>query len=152
FSYSVSHDLRAPLRAIDGFSLALVEDYGPQLDDVAKDYLARVRGAAQKMARLIDDLLELARVARHEMAMERVDVADVGREIGRELHAQQPGRSVEFRTDGELYARADPRLIRIALTNLLENAWKFTGRKPVGNVELGRAADGHFFVRDDGVG
>jgi PAS domain S-box-containing protein len=152
FSYSVSHDLRAPLRAIDGFSLALAEDYADKLDDTARDYLGRVRGAAQKMALLIDDLLELARVARHEIVLERIDVAGLGKDIVRDLHAAQPARSVEFRASGELVARADPRLLRVALTNLLENAWKFTGKKAVGKVELGRADDGHFFVRDDGVG
>ena len=152
FSYSVSHDLRAPLRAIDGFSLALLEDYGDKLDGPGRDYLGRVRGAAQRMAALIDDLIDLSRVARHDISRDRVDLAAMARDIARELAEAAPARAVAFRADGDLTASADPRLLRVALTNLLGNAWKFTSQRPDAHVELGRATDGHFFVRDDGVG
>jgi signal transduction histidine kinase len=148
----VSHDLRAPLRAIDGFSQALAEDYGDRLDDAGKDYLARVRGAAQRMAALIDDLLELSRVARADLVRTRVDLGAMAREIAAELAQAAPERRVVFRADGDLAVSGDPRLLRVALVNLLENAWKFTRRRDEAHIELGRDDRGALFVRDDGVG
>jgi PAS domain S-box-containing protein len=151
FSYSVSHDLRAPLRAIDGFSQALLEDWGSRLDATGRDHLARVRNAAQRMALLIDDLLTLSKVSRAELARQRVDLAALATEVDADLRHAQPGRTVRFVAPGELAAHGDARLLRVVLANLLENAWKFTARRPEATIEVGRA-DGAYFVRDDGVG
>jgi signal transduction histidine kinase len=151
FSYSVAHDLRAPLRAIDGFSQALLEDYAAKLDEHGRDYLNRVRGAAQRMGALIDDLLALSRLSRSEMKLERINLSQLGREVAAELSKRDPERAVDFRIDEGLTARADARLVRVALENLLGNAWKFTSKKPAAHIELG-ARNGSFFVRDDGVG
>src|SRR5262249_45583701 len=151
FSYSVSHDLRAPLRSIDGFSAALLEDYGASLDGTAKGYLDRVRGAAQRMAELIDDLLELSRVARAEMRRERVDVTGLARAGAPELAHAEPAREVAFQAQPGLVSIADTRLVRVLLTNLVGNAWKFTARRADPLVEIGHDGDG-FFVRDNGAG
>jgi PAS domain S-box-containing protein len=155
FSYSVSHDLRAPLRAIDGFSQALSEDCADQLDASGRGYLERIRGAAQRMGMLIDDLLKLARVTRSEVSIDDVDLAAMARDIARELQAAEPERSVDVEVAEGLRARGDPRLLRIALENLLGNAWKFTSGRDAARIEVGEAS-GHgapaFFVRDNGVG
>ena len=151
FSYSVAHDLRAPLRAIDGFSQALLEDYAGKLDQQGRDFLGRVRAAAQRMAALIDDLLALSRLSRSEMKLERVDLSKLGKEVAAELSRRDPKREVDVRVADGLTVRADPRLLRVALDNLLGNAWKFTSQRPSAHIELG-AHNGHFFVRDDGVG
>jgi PAS domain S-box-containing protein len=155
FSYSVSHDLRAPLRALDGFSLALIEDYGEQLDDTAMDYLARVRGASQRMGQLIDDLLMLSQVTRREMDHERVDLSALARDTIADLREAQPERVVHTHVQDGLSADGDPALLRVVLQNLLVNAWKFTSRMPEAHVEVGVEqceGDAAYFVRDDGAG
>jgi light-regulated signal transduction histidine kinase (bacteriophytochrome) len=156
FSYSVSHDLRAPLQVIDGFSLALIEDHGDKLDEEALDYLKRVRWASGRMSELIDDMLKLARVARAEMRSERVDISVLAEDVLAELQRSQPGREVERVVDRGVTANGDPQLLKIALENLLGNAWKFTSKRPRARIELGRTEkpDGRavYFVRDDGAG
>ncbi len=155
FSYSVSHDLRAPLRSIDGFSLALLEDYADRLDEDGKDSLQRVRAASQRMAELIDDLLELSRVTRTEMRREAVDLSALVRAITAELQRTAPERQAEFIIAEGLKATADTRLLRIALENLLGNAWKFTGKTEQARIEFGqRRQEGRpvFYVRDNGAG
>jgi PAS domain S-box-containing protein len=155
FSYSVSHDLRAPLRSIDGFSLALLEDYSEKLDDEGKKHLERVRAATQRMGALIDDLLNLARVTRASMRLERVFVSEVATEVAEGLQKAQPGRKVEFRIEEGLEAIVDSHLLRIVLENLLGNAWKFTSRSTSACIEFGRTTNNGtsaFFVRDDGAG
>ena len=155
FSYSVSHDLRAPLRAIDGFSQALVEDYGERLDDGARDYLRRIRAATKRMAELIDDLLDLSRVTRREMQSERVDLSALATAIAAQLQRSEPGRRVEVSIAHGLVAKGDPHLLRLVLENLLGNAWKFTSTRPDARVELGVTPAGDrfaYFVRDNGVG
>lgn len=155
FSYSVSHDLRTPLRAIDGFSQALVEDYGDRLDDAGKDYAARVRGAAQRMGLLIDDLLKLARVTRADLEPDTVDLSSIADDIAASCVRSAPGRAATFSIAPNLSARGDARLLRIVLENLLANAWKFTAGNAAARIEFGaRAHDGGiaYFVRDNGVG
>jgi len=155
FSYSVSHDLRAPLRGIDGWSLALLEDYSGQLDERAREYLGRVRGESQRMGQLIDDLLQLARVTRDHMARGPLDLTAMANAIHTRLRIRQPERCVEFSAQPGLTAEGDGRLVNAALLNLIENAWKFTGPRPVARIEFGRletaAGESVFFVRD-GVG
>jgi signal transduction histidine kinase len=155
FAYAVSHDLRAPLRAIDGFSLALVEDYGGRLDDTGRDYARRVRSATQRMGELIDDLLTLSRVTRAELHCEPVDLTAVARAVAAQLAEADPDRAVDIEVADGLTARGDPRLLRVALENLIGNAWKFTGDRPHPHIEIG-ARDEHgrrvFYVRDNGVG
>jgi PAS domain S-box-containing protein len=155
FSYSVAHDLRAPLRSIDGFAQALLEDNGDQLDDTGKDYLARVRGNAQRMGGLIDDLLALARLSRAELRREQVDLGRLVREAEARLRNEQPGREVELTVEPDLVVQADARLLGVAIDNLLGNAWKFTRGRTPAHVHVGRVADDGaigYFVRDDGVG
>jgi PAS domain S-box-containing protein len=156
FSYSVSHDLRAPLRSIQGFSQALLEDHGHLLDEEGLDYLHRVRAASQRMSQLIGDLLDLSRVTRVELQCERVDLSQLAEEITANLQAAHPERRVTFHITPDLVTHGDPHLLRIALENLLSNAWKFTGKHPKAHIEFGAqvAPDGArtYFVRDDGVG
>ena len=155
FAYSVSHDLRAPLRGIDGFSKALLDDYQDQLDATALDYIGRVRAATQRMGRLIDDLLELSRMTRAEMNHQRLDLTELGRKIVAELHREEPARSVDFAVCPGLMARGDRALLAAALGNLVGNAWKFSGQREHAHIELGvTAADGEdiYYVRDDGAG
>ncbi len=155
FSYSVSHDLRAPLRAMDGFSQVLLETRAAELDDEAKHYLQRIRLASQRMAELIDGLLDLARISRSSFERDRVDLAVLAAEIVRELRARDPEREVELAIAPTLPAHADPRLVRAALSNLLENAWKYTRRRAHARIELGASQQGGetvYFVRDDGAG
>ena len=155
FSYSVSHDLRAPLRSIDGFSLALLEDYEEKLDAEGKDNLHRVRAATQRMGVLIDDLLDLSRVTRAGMKMQKVDLSAMGRAVAAELKNSQPGRRTEFHIQEGLEAHADSNLMRIALENLLENAWKFTSKSESARIEFGQTNNNGsrvYFVRDDGAG
>jgi PAS domain S-box-containing protein len=151
FSYSVAHDLRAPLRSIDGFSQALLEDSADRLDAEGADHLRRVRGATKRMAELIDDLLELSRVTRSEFAREHVDVGAIGRAVAAQHRAADPQRDVAVVIPDGLVADADPRLLRIVLENLIGNAWKFSAKKPSARIELG-SQDGAFYVRDDGAG
>ncbi len=155
FSYSVSHDLRAPLRSIDGFSQALLEEYTDRLDDQGKDYLHRISAASQRMGQLIDDLLGLSRVTRSEMHRERVDMSALVQSIAAELRRNQPERKVEFVVTPGRYADADAHLLRIALENLLGNAWKFTEKHRDAKIEFGVTEYGGrsaFFIRDDGAG
>lgn len=155
FSYSVSHDLRAPLRSIDGFSQALLEDYEDRLDADGQDYLRRVRAASQKMAGLIDDLLNLSRVARNEISRRPVDVTELVQSVAAVLRESQAGRNVEFVAAEGIRADADPRLLRIAFENLLGNAWKFTRNRRDARIEVGmlrRLDETAYFVRDNGVG
>ena len=154
FSYSVSHDLRAPLRAIDGFSRIITEDYADRLDDAAQGHLARIRAASQRMALVIDDMLELARIARTEPQRVEVDLSALAAVVCEELH-EDPGRRVELVIGPGVHALADPRLMHIVLQNLLHNAWKFTGRCAAARIEFGETeVDGErvFFVRDNGAG
>jgi PAS domain S-box-containing protein len=155
FSYSVSHDLRAPLRGIDGFSQALLEDYAERLDDTARNYLQRVRSATQRMGVLIDDLLTLSRVTRAEMHREPIDLSQLAGSIAVEFSAAQPSRHAEFRIAPGVKAEGDARLIRVVLQNLLDNAWKFTSRREQALIEFGRVhSNGKvaFFVKDNGAG
>ena len=155
FAYSVSHDLRAPLRSIDGFSQVLLEDYGAQLDESGRDSLQRVRAASQRMATLIDDLLKLARVTRSEMRTELVDLSKIARDIATELHRSTPERQVDVTIAQGLEARGDVRLLRVALENLLRNSWKYTAKQPRPRIEFA-TVEGNgervFMVRDNGAG
>jgi PAS domain S-box-containing protein len=137
FSYSVSHDLRAPLRAIDGFSQILLKENAGQLDEKGLDRLNRVRKAAQHMGNLIDDLLKLARVTRSELQFQPVNLSELATEVLEALRKQEPERAVTVNIAPNLYTRGDPKLLRIALDNLLGNAWKFTGKRDDARIELG---------------
>ena len=155
FAYSVSHDLRAPLRAIDGFSAALVNNCWEKLDPRDKNDLQRVRAASQRMGQLIDDMLALSRVTRSEMRCTPVDLSALAESVLSELQKSQPERSVEFFITPKLMVSADSNLLRIALENLLGNAWKFTAKRPKAQIELGLTShDGKqaYFVRDNGAG
>jgi PAS domain S-box-containing protein len=155
FSYSVAHDLRTPLRSIDGFSQAILEDNADRLDAQGKLNLARVRTAAQRMAHLIDDLLSLSRVTRTELHRERVDLTQVARGIGERLREADATRDVEIVVQDGLVAEGDATLLAAVMENLLANAWKFTNRRPRGHVEVGLTSKNDqdtYFVRDDGAG
>ncbi|HUB07205.1 MAG TPA: response regulator [Myxococcales bacterium] len=156
FSYSVSHDLRAPLRSIDGFGRALVEDCADRLDERGRHHLDRIRAATQRMGELIDDLLALSRVSRSELRREPVKLSDVARSVMEELRRKEPERSATVELQDGLLVEADLRLVRILLENLLGNAWKFTAKKASPRIELGARVEfpgePHFFVRDNGAG
>ena len=155
FSYSASHDLRGPLRAIDGFARVLEKDYAAHLDEKGRDTLRRVREAARKMGQLIDDLLQLSRVERSPAELEAVDLSVLARAIAERLNADEPGRRVTFEIPPRLEVRGDWRLLEVVLENLLGNAWKFTARHASARIELGvTEQDGKraYFVRDDGAG
>jgi PAS domain S-box-containing protein len=155
FSYSVSHDLRAPLRAIDGFSTALEEEYGATLAETGHHYLARIRGAAARMSRLIDDLLALARASQNGLRRRRVDLSARAAAIVAGLRERAPERDVTVVIAPGLTADGDPVLLDMLLQNLLGNAWKYTSTHPHARIDVGAATqDGArvFFVRDDGVG
>lgn len=155
FSYSVSHDLRAPLRAIDGFSQALLTHTGDGLDEKGRHYLDRIRAGASRMSELIDDLLLLSRVSRSDLRRAPIDVSRLAEDIVHEIRRREPERAVEIVIAEGLHATADRRLLAIALENLIGNAWKFTARRPRARIEIGVASrDGEdvFFVRDDGAG
>ena len=155
FSYSVSHDLRAPLRGINGFAQALLEDCAGQLDEEGKSHLQRVCAASQHMGQLIDDLLSLSRVTRKEMRRDKVDLSALASSIAAELKQTQPQRSVEFVITPGLVAEGDMSLLRVALRNLLDNAWKFTAKRPHTIIEFGHApgnGKSNYFVRDNGAG
>ncbi|MBI4524184.1 MAG: hypothetical protein HY695_10280 [Deltaproteobacteria bacterium] len=155
FSYSVSHDLRAPLRSIAGFSQVLLEDYSEKLDEEGQDLLKRVVAAAEKMAWLIDDLLKLSRVSRAPMEREQVDMSMAARKIAARLSASAPARQVEFILAESLLAFGDGRLLTVALENLLGNAWKFTKKRQQAVIEFGAALRGDkmiFFIKDNGAG
>jgi len=154
FSYSVSHDLRGPLRSMDGFSQAVLEDYGDKLDDDGKDALLRIRAASQRMGRLIDELLGLSRVTRAELRLRNVNLSEMAHEIAESLQ-QNTGRRVHWDIEDNLTLHADKALIQIAMQNLLENAWKFTGKTAQPVIRVGCVEqDGvkAWFVGDNGVG
>jgi len=155
FSYSVSHDLRAPLRSIDGFSKALLEDYGDGLDTHGRNYLDRIRAATQNMGELIDDLLELSRVTRAEIRRQPIDLSSMARSITNELRRSDPMRDVRVDIEDGLVAVGDRRLIRIVLENLLSNSWKFTAKQRDQHIEVrdaGKNGKTVFLVRDNGAG
>jgi len=155
FSYSVSHDLRAPLRAIDGFSHGLLEEYYDKIDDQGKKYLQRVRSATQRMAQLIDDMLTLSRLSRTEMDIQEVNLSEIFREITGDLHETQPNRQVEFITQEGIKAQGDSRLLRIVFENLLGNAWKFTSKHATARIEFNMKQEKErtvYYIRDDGAG
>jgi light-regulated signal transduction histidine kinase (bacteriophytochrome) len=155
FSYSVAHDLRAPLRSVLGFSLALLEDHAERLDDEGRRFLHYLQDAARDMTRLIDDLLTLSRVARGDLQRERVDVSELAHEVIERLAAGQPERDVLIEIEPGLVARCDARLLAVVLENLIGNAWKFTSRRTDARIEVGRMDDGGhpaWFVRDNGAG
>lgn len=159
FTYSVSHDLRAPLRGIDGWSLALLEDYGDKLNEESRGYLERVRTETQRMGQLIDDLLRLSRVTRAEMNRTRVDLSALANSITSRIREANPGRDTEFTIEPGLTVEGDPRLLDIALTNLLDNAAKFSSKRANAKVEFGEIDHTNrdkrglqFYVRDNGAG
>jgi light-regulated signal transduction histidine kinase (bacteriophytochrome) len=160
FSYSVSHDLRAPLRSIDGFSQALIEDCQEQLDESGHDHLRRIRTATQKMGQLIDDLLTLSRVIRSDMHREAVDLSRLASHTCTVLQQSHPERQVEFVIQPGLITQGDTRLLQVVLENLLNNAWKFTAKRPQAKIEFALLSSEKienistytYFVRDDGVG
>jgi DNA-binding response OmpR family regulator len=152
FSYSVAHDLRAPLRSIDGFGLALLEDYGDKLDEDGKQYLRYVRESAQHMASLIDDLLALSRVTRGEFERAPTDLGAIAREVVGRLTRSAPDRKVGIAVADGLRADCDGRLLAIVFENLLGNAWKFTRHRSDATIDVGAAGEGVFFVRDNGAG
>ena len=156
FSYSVSHDLRAPLRALDGLCGSLLEDCGDSLSDAGVGYAKRIRAASEQMTQLIDDLLNLARVSRAKIRLQAIDLgAEVAR-IAEELQHQEPDRHVRFTIQQPVWATADLTLIRTVLQNLLDNAWKFTSGRDDAAIEFGMTPDGtscsRFYLRDNGAG
>ena len=155
FCYSVAHDLRAPLRAADGFSRILLDNQSDKLDAVDRDYLQRIRNASQQMGRLIDDLLKLSRTTRGELVREETNLSQLARAIVTGLQELQPDRVVDWRIADGLTAKVDPRLLRVALENLFSNAWKFTAKHPRAGIEFGAVQQNNervFYVRDDGAG
>jgi PAS domain S-box-containing protein len=155
FSYSVSHDLRAPLRAIDGFGQALLEDYAAQWDKTAQDYLQRILVGSRRMGQLIDDMLGLSRVTRRTLRRTQVNLGSLAQEAVAQLQQAEPERAIRLVVDDELTAHCDPDLLRIALTNLLHNAWKYTAKQAQAHIELRHHQNGTtsaFMVRDNGVG
>jgi light-regulated signal transduction histidine kinase (bacteriophytochrome) len=154
FSYSVSHDLRAPLRSIRGFSEVLLERYCKQLDQTGQEFLKRACQSSQQMETLIEDLLKLSRVSRSELQRQQVNLSHVAEAIAADLKKSDPQRAVEFVIEPGLQARGDERLLRVALDNLLRNAWKFTSKQPRAKIEVGssKGPPQAFFVRDNGAG
>jgi PAS domain S-box-containing protein len=155
FSYSVSHDLRTPLRGIDGWSLALLEDYEHLLDDQAKEYLASVRLETQRMGHLIDALLQLSRVTRTEIRLQKIDVSELATQVCARVQQQYANRDIQFSIEADLSVEADGNLLEIVLTNLVDNACKFTGTRKTAIITIGKMILGGedvFFIRDNGVG
>ena len=155
FSYSVSHDLRAPLRSIDGFSQAIEDDGGNVLTDRSKRFFQKVKAASGRMAELIDDLLNLSRLSRTGMILERVNLSPLAEDVIADLRAREPERQVEVSIQSELWAVGDRRLMRVALENLLGNAWKFSSKQPSPRIEVacsGQGGESVFVVRDNGAG
>jgi len=155
FSYSVSHDLRTPLRGIDGFTVILLENYGDKLDEQGRHYLERVRSATERMSHLIDDLLQLSRTIRSEMNLTKVNLSEMASSIVNDLQESMPDRTVEFLIEPDMIIQADAVLMRVALENLINNAWKFTSKKPLARIEVGsmmHAGKKTYFVRDNGTG
>lgn len=155
FSYSVSHDLRAPLRSIDGFSKILLDKYAERLDEAGRRYVQKVRSSSQRMGQLIDDLLHLSRLTRKELHREMVDLTSLAQAVAEELHQQEPDRDVRFRVEDGIVARGDRQLLRVVLDNLLGNAWKFTRDQASPEIAFGAATEGGrtvYYVSDNGVG
>jgi len=155
FAYSVSHDLRAPLRAIDGFAQALEEDFGHHVGTVGRDYLMRVRSAAVRMERMIDGVLRLSRATRLPVRRERVDLSGIARDVALELMTQEMPRTVAVTIAPDMVVTGDPELLRMVVANLLDNAWKFTRAQPAPEVTVGfevTESERVFFIRDNGVG
>jgi light-regulated signal transduction histidine kinase (bacteriophytochrome) len=155
FSYTISHDLRAPLRSIDGFSLALLEDCEAHLPQEAKAYLKRIRSAAQRMGQLIDEVLDLARVSRCELSKKYVDLTQLARDIIADLQVNNPARHVSITVGNDLTVKADESLVRVVLENLIDNAWKFTSRKGSAEITVDQIEKEDrkvFYVKDNGVG
>ena len=156
FAYSISHDLRAPLRAIDGFSLALDEDFSPQLPPEARNYIARIRSGCTRMSALIDSILRLSRLTRTDLDFQPLNLSAMAQEILEELHAETPQRQVEWSVEPDLTATADPPMLRIVLTNLLGNAWKYTANNGQARIEFGllrhEGGEPFYFVKDNGAG
>lgn len=155
FSYSVSHDLRAPLRAIDGFARILAEEAGERLETHEREHLARIRSAAERMAVLIDAMIDLASVTRQPLQRETVDLSKLAEAVIRELHAESPEREVAVEITRDLVVNADPALMHVLLDNLLRNAWKFTSRTPDARIRFGARREGGrivFQVEDNGAG
>lgn len=154
FSYSVSHDLRAPLRAIDGFSRTLLNEYADRLDDKGRDRLSRVRAGAQRMANLIDDLLKLSRVTRTELKWKSVDLSLLASEVIEDLRQGEPNRAVQFSVQPGITVQGDVHLLRVVMDNLLGNAWKFTSQRSEARIEVGCKLDDKltYYVRDNGAG
>ena len=155
FSYSVSHDLRAPLRSIDGFSQALLEDYGKILDETGKEYINRVRKSTHRMAQLIDDMLRLSRLTRVEMNIQKVDLSQLSSSIIDDYKKTEPERKIKFIINKEMIADGDANLLHILLENLLGNAWKFTKKRENAEIRFGKTKQGQdtvFFIRDNGAG
>jgi light-regulated signal transduction histidine kinase (bacteriophytochrome) len=155
FSYSVSHDLRAPLRTLDGFSEAVLSDYGDKLDETGRDYLNRIRKASQTMSELIDDILKLSRITRTEMHKAKVNLSNLAQSIVEELKANQPERQSQIFIAPEIWVNGDKQLLQVCLDNLLRNAWKFTGKCPEARIELGiteKNGKKVYYIQDNGVG
>ncbi|QQS37465.1 MAG: PAS domain S-box protein [Ignavibacteriales bacterium] len=155
FSYSVSHDLRSPLRSLDGFSQALFEDYHDILDETGRDYLGRIRNASQRMAHLIDDLLNLSKVSRHELVRSKVDLSKIARHIADELQNDYKEKVYKVHIEEDLKVNADPRLMELVITNLLGNAFKYSAQTPSPEIEFGsllKESEKVFFVKDNGAG
>jgi light-regulated signal transduction histidine kinase (bacteriophytochrome) len=155
FSYSISHDLRAPLRHLVGFSNALVEDYGERLEPTAQSYLDCIVRAARKMEGLLEALLSLSRVTRQDLTLLEVDLAVLARQCADSLRQADPARQVEFRIAEKMPVKADPQLMRTAIEHLIGNAWKFTAKKERATIEFGEKREGEntvYYVRDDGAG
>jgi len=155
FSYSVSHDLRAPLRSIDGFSKLLLDDYAGKIDAKGQEYLQLVRASAQRMGELIDDLLLLSRVGRTDLSRDQIDLSEIARGVSEELNKKDPDRHVKWCIEDQLLVEADNGLMRVAFDNLLGNAWKFTAKVSAPRIEVGtnrQEGVGAFFVRDNGAG
>ncbi len=154
FSYSVSHDLRAPLRSIDGFSQALIEDHSSQLDEAGHAHLRRIRAAAHRMAQLIEDLINLSRIDRAEMVRAPVHLSAMAHRIVERLETSERGRPTTFVVQSGVFAQVDPHLIEIVLENLLGNAWKFTRKADMPRIEFGSVEENGmttFFVKDNGA-
>jgi signal transduction histidine kinase len=155
FSYSVSHDLQAPLRVINGFSQVIWDNYSELLDDRGKHYLQRIQANSKRMSESIDALLQLSRVTRTQMHLSCVNLSEIVTEIARELTANNCERVVEFKITPEIQAKGDPMLLRIVLTNLLDNAWKYTSKIEFAKIEFGSISENDrltYFVRDNGAG
>jgi len=155
FAYSISHDLRAPLRAMDGFSHVLLEEYAEKIDETGKDFLRRIRAGSQNMGHIIDELLKLSRLSHRELHVERVDLSGLVEWIAADLKQSDPDRRVEFKIEKNVIVSGDPTLIQVMMRNLIENAWKFTAKKPETLIEFGSFRENNqriYFVKDNGIG